>query len=173
MRNLLIGLMLFLAAFQLSAQNVPVTVKVTPEAEAANIRFYIAPIAAQLVPPTEMTKDKNVFKTEIAPSASDFYQVITVRIGAQLFFPIYGGGKDAIAFEIDYTKGVPQLSQATPEDKALGQYFEYSYTHDVQMWTKPFASVNDVYPFLKGYLDKADSLAHTHIDAKVAKYLQM
>ena len=63
--------------------------------------------------------------------------------------------------------------KATPEDKALGQYFEYVYAHDVQLWTKPFASVNDIYPFLKGYLTKADSLAGTAIDANVSKYLKM
>ena len=173
MRNLLIGFLLLVAAFQATAQNVPVTVKVTPAAEAENIRFYIGPMATKLVPPTEMTKENNIFKTEIARSNSDFYQVVTVRNGAQLFFPVYGGGKDAITFDVDYSKGVPQLSKATAEDKALGQYFEYVYARDVQLWTKPFASVDDVYPFLKGYLEKADSLAKTNIDAKVAKYLQM
>ena len=172
MRNLLIVFFLFLAAFQVPAQNVSVTVKVTPASVAENVRFYIGPMADQLVPPTEMTKESNIYKAEVARSASDFYQVVTVRNGAQLFFPIYGGGKSAIAFDVDYSKGVPQLSKATPEDKALGQYFEYVYARDVQMWTKPFASVDEVYPFLNGYLTKADSLAKTGIDEKVAKYLQ-
>ena len=173
MRNLLIGFLMLFTAFQVSAQNLPVKVTVTPEAEAANVRFYIAPMATQLVPPTEMVKAGNVFTTEVAKSTSDFYNVVTVRNGAQLFFPVYGGGKKSITFDVDYSKGVPQLSKATPEDKALGQYFEYVYARDVQLWTKPFASVDDVYPFLKGYLEKADSLAKTNIDEKVAKYLQM
>lgn len=173
MRNLLIGLFVFFAAFQMSAQNVPVTVKVTPATEASNVSIYIAPLATDLVPPTEMTKVNNVYKAEIAQASSEFYNVVTVRNGAQLFFPIYGGGKKSIEFDVDYTTGVPQLSKATPEDKALGQYFEFVYARDIQMWTKPFDSKDKVYPFLKGYLDKADSLAKTNINDKVASYLKM
>ena len=173
MKKLLLGFLMLFTVLQVSAQNVAVTVKVTPTSEAANVKFYIAPMVTPMVPPTEMSNNNDIFKAEVARSASDFYQVVTVRNGAQLFFPVYGGGKDAISFEVDYSKGVPQLSKATPEDKALGQYFEYVYACDVQLWTKPFASVDKVYPFLKGYLEKADSLAKTNISEKVAKYLQM
>lgn len=173
MRHLLIGILMFLVAFPVSAQNIPVTVKVTPAATAADVKIYIAPLATELVQPIEMTKENDVFKASVAKSKSDFYNVVTVRNGAQLFFPVYGGNKTSIKFDLDYTEGVPKLSQATAEDKALGQYFEYVYAKDVQMWTKPFASVDDVYPFLKGYLTKADSLAKTGIDKKVAQYLNM
>ena len=173
MKKSLLGLLMLFAIFQVSAQNVAVTVKVSPASESANVKLYMSPMAAQMATPTEITKTNDIFKTEVAPSASGFYQIVAVRNGAQLFFPVYGGKRKTIQFEVNYSNGVPQLSKATPEDKALGQYFEYVYAHDVQLWTKPFASVNDIYPFLKGYLTKADSLAGTAIDANVSKYLKM
>ena len=173
MRNLLFGFLLFFLAVEVSAQNVSVTIKVTPVSEAANVSLFISPLTTEVGVPVEMTKENNIFKAEVPVSPSEFFNVVSVRNGAQMFLPIYGGKNTVKNFEIDFSQGVPQLSKATAEDKALGQYFEYVYANDKKMWTEPFASVNDVRPFLEGYLKKAEELAKGNLDPKVAGYLKM
>ena len=173
MRNLLFGFLLFFLAVEVSAQNVSVTIKVLPSSEAANVSLFISPLTAENGVPVEMTKEQNIFKAEVPASPSEFFNVFSVRNGAQMFFPVYSGKKSVKDFVIDFSQGMPQLSKATAEDQALGQYFEYVYANDKKMWTEPFASLQDFRPFLEGYLKKAEQLAQGNIDPKVAGYLRM
>ena len=64
MKKIVFGFLFLLFAVQVAAQNVAVTIKVTPEAEAAKVSFFISALMPESALPVEMKKENNVYTAE-------------------------------------------------------------------------------------------------------------
>lgn len=160
----------------LSAGAQTVLFKVTGEgADFQTLKFYIKAMDDQSRDMKELALGENGFQGEVKSASDGFYMLYGSTGQSQLQLPLYLPGT-ATEYTLPFTmqNGCPQVNM-DKDNKALSAFNRVIYTDSRYFWMEGGKmSAEQMLPFLKGYVQKSDSIASLYqCSEPVRQYLHL